>query len=127
MLTYSTYVTALSTLLVIPSSNADFTNILPDCIDYAEQRIYRELNLLSTVIRDPSQALTPGSRNFTLPVAQGAFVVVNRINAITPAGSAPNNGTRNPLTPMSLDVMDAIWPSASGSTLPTGFAGRRLP
>ena len=37
MLTYSTYVTALSTLTVIPSSNSDFQNILPDCIDYANR------------------------------------------------------------------------------------------
>lgn len=121
-LNYSTYVTGLSTLLVIPSTNTDFQNILPDCIDYAEQRIYRELNLLATVIRDASQALTPSSRDFVLPTAQGAFVVVNRINAITPAGSTPANGTRNPLTPMSLDVLDAIWPSNTGSALPTGFA-----
>lgn len=121
-LNYSTYVTALSTLLVIPSNNDDFVSILPDCTDYAEQRIYRELNLLATVIRDASQALTPSSRDFVLPTAQGAFVVVNRINAITPAGSTPTNGTRNPLTPMSLDVLDAAWPSNTGSALPTGFA-----
>lgn len=121
-LTYTTYVTALSTLTTIPSSNSDFTAILPDCIDYAEQRIYRELNLLSTVIRDASQALTPASRDFTLPTAQGAFVVVNGVNLITPAGSTPANGSRNRLTPMSLDVLDVIWPSSAGSTLPAGFA-----
>ena len=121
-LNYSTYVTALSTLLVIPSSNTDFTNILPDCIDYAEQRLYRELNLLSTVIRDASQALTPSSRDFVLPAANGAFVVVNGINAITPAGSTPANGTRNRLVPLSLDTLDTIWPSSVGSGLPTGFA-----
>ncbi len=122
MLTYSTYVTALSTLTVIPSSNSDFTNILPDCIDYAEQRIFRELNLLTTVIRDASQSLTPSSRDFTLPTAQGAFVVVNGVNVITPAGATPANGTRNRLTPMSLDVLDTVWPSNVGSALPTGFA-----
>lgn len=121
-LTYSTYVTALSTLTVIPSSNTEFTAILPDCIDYAEQRIYRELDLLSTVVRDASQALTPNSRNFTLPTAQGAFVVVNGINAITPAGTAPDGGTRNPLTPVSRDYLDLVWPSVTGTGLPTAFA-----
>ena len=121
-LTYSTYVTELSTMLVIPSTNTDFQNILPGCIDYAEQRLYRELNLLATVIRDASQALTPSSRDFTLPTAQGAFIVVNGINAITPAGSTPANGTRNRLVPLSLDTLDTIWPSSVGSGLPTGFA-----
>jgi len=121
-LTYTTYVTALSTLTTIPSSNTDFTNILPDCIDYAEQRIYRELNLLSTVVRDASQSLAPSNRNFVLPTSQGVFVVVNGINVITPAGSAPDTGTRNPLTPQARDYLDLVWPSAIVSGLPTGFA-----
>lgn len=121
-LTYATYVTALSTLTTIPSSNTEFQAILPDCIDYAEQRIYRELNLLSTVVRDASQALAPNSRNFTLPTSQGTFVVVNGINVITPAGTAPDNGTRNPLTPVSRDYLDLVWPSATGTGLPTAFA-----
>lgn len=122
MLTYSTYVDALSTLLVIPSSNADFQTILPDCIDFAEQKIYRELNLLSTVVRDSSQALTPGVRDFSLPTAQGIFVVTNGINVITPAGSTPTNGTRNQLVPVSRDYLDNVWPSVSGSTVPSYFA-----
>ena len=123
-LNYSSYVTALSTLTNIASTNIDFQNILPDCIDYAEQRCYRELNLLSTVIRDASQALSPGSRNFTLPTSQGTFVVVNRINAVTPAGTAPDGGTRNALLPVSLDYLDNVWASADATYtgLPTAFA-----
>ncbi len=121
-LTYSTYITALSTLTVIPASNADFQNILPDCIDYSEQRIYRELNLLSTVVRDASQSLAQNNRNFVLPTAQGVFVVINGINVITPAGSSPDNGTRNPLMPQARDYLDLVWPSANVSGLPTGFA-----
>lgn len=121
-LTYAAYKTALSTLLVIPESNADFLAILPDCIDYAEQRIYRELDLLSTVIRDSSQSLTPSNRNFTLPTAQGIFVVVNGINVISPASTQPDAGTRNQLTPTSRDYLDAVWPDSTVSGLPTGFA-----
>lgn len=121
-LNYTSYVTALSTLTNIPATNTDFLAILPDCIDYAEQRIYRELNLLQTVVRDSSQSLTPGARNFTLPTSQGVFVVVNGINAITPASTDPASGTRNPLTPVSRDYLDMVWPSVSGSGLPTAFA-----
>ncbi len=121
-LTYSTWVTAVSTLTTIPSSNADFTNILPDCIDYAEQRIYRELDLLQTVVRDSSGSLTPNSRNFALPTAQGTFVVVNNINVITPAGTTPDNGTRNQLVPTTESHLDIAWPSVTGATLPTYFA-----
>ncbi len=122
MLTYSTYVTALTTLINIPSIDASFQAILPDCIDYAEQRLYRDLNLLATVTRDASQALTPASRNFTYPTANGVFVVTNGLNVITPAGSTPDNGTRTRLVPTSLDVLDMIWPSSVGSAVPTYFA-----
>ena len=121
-LNYTTWVTAVSTLTTIPSTNTDFTAILPDCIDYAEQRIYRELNLLQTVIRDSSQSLTPNARLFNLPSANGMFVVVNGINLITPAGTAPDSGTRNPLTPVSRDFLDLAWPSANVTALPTYFS-----
>lgn len=121
-LTYTTYVSALSTLLVIENTNPDFQIILPDAIDYAEQRILRELDLLSTVVRDATANLTPGDRNFTLPSVQGIFVVVNGINAITPAGSTPGVGTRNPLTPTSLNYLDMVWPDSTVSGLPSAFA-----
>lgn len=121
-LNYTTYVTAISTLTEIPSSNTDFTTIFPDCIDYAEQRIYRELDLLNTVVRDSSATLTPNSRNFSLPTSIGIFLVVNGINIITPAGTVPASGTRNPLTPTSRDFLDLAWPSVTGATLPTKYA-----
>lgn len=119
---YTEYVTALSNLTAIPSDDTSFTGIIPRCIEYAEQRIYRELNLISTVVRDSSASLTPGSRNFTLPTSQGTFVVVNGINAISPAGSSPTEGIRNPLTPISLPTLDMIWPSSTGTGLPKYFA-----
>lgn len=121
-LTYSTYVTALSELTVIPAANTDFIAILPNAIDYAEQRIYRELNLLSTVVADASAALTAGNRNFSLPTANGVFVVVNGINAITPVATVPDSGTRNQLIPVAKEFLDSVWPSSTGSTLPQYFA-----
>ncbi len=47
--TYNTYVVALKTMIVSSPSDVPFDNILPSCIDYAEQRIYRERNLLDTI------------------------------------------------------------------------------
>lgn len=120
---YSTYVTALSELMVIPTTNVDFVAILPSIIDYGEQRIYRELDLLQTVVRDSSAALTSGNRNFTLPTSVGTFVVVDGINVITPSSvTNPELGLRNPLTPISRDFLDVAWPSSTGSTVPEYFA-----
>lgn len=122
-LTYSQWVTEVSTLMAVQSSDANFTLILPGCIDYAEQRIYRELDLLQTVVRDSSNALTPNSRNFVLPTTQGIFVTLTGINVITPAGTtSPDSGTRNPLTPVSREFLDFSWPDSSTAAQPTKFA-----
>lgn len=120
--TYSTFVTALSNELVVDPTDADFLVILPTIIDYAEQRIYRELDLLSTVTRDTG-TLTIGTRSFTLPSNNGRFVVTNGINVITPsATTVPDNGTRVPLVPVSRDVLDMIWPSTTGAAVPAMYA-----
>jgi len=92
-------------------------------IDDAEQDLYRTLDLLNTVTRDSTAALTAGNRNFTLPSSIGTFVVTQELNVITPAGTAnPDLGTRNPLTPITKEALDFMWPSSTGSAVPTYFA-----
>lgn len=49
---YTSWVSDLSTILVIDSDNAAFQAILPACIEYAEGRIYRELAMLVANVRD---------------------------------------------------------------------------
>lgn len=120
--TYTTYTAALAELMVTDPANPDFVAILPSIIDYAEQRSYRELDLLNTVVRDSSGVFSASNRNFTLPTASGVFVTVLGINAITPAGSPPDTGTRNQLVPTTRDYLDAVWPSVTGTGLPVNFA-----
>lgn len=115
-LTYSTYVTSMANLMPQDSTtNANFTTMLPNMIDDAELRLYRELDLLSTIARDQTAALSPLTRTFTLPQSSGRFVVVDGINVFTPAGLTT---TRNPLTPISREAMDALWPSSTGASVP---------
>lgn len=96
--------------------------ILPSIIDYAEQRLYRELDCLVEDIADSSASTTAGVRDFTLPSAIGVFQIVSNINIITPASTAPGSGTRNALTPVSRSVLDWSWPSSTGSGVPSQFA-----
>lgn len=104
------------------STDPNFVGILPSCIDYAEQRIYSELDLLDTVTRD-SAPLTTGSRNFTLPQNNGQFVVTNGFNLITPATTTnPDLGTRVQLIPISRDYLDNVGGSPSFTGTPTNFA-----
>lgn len=101
------------------AADADYQTVLPSIIDYSEQRIYRELDLISTVTRDTSASLTANSRNFTLPTANGRFVVVSGLNLLSAGVRVAQ------LDPASLDYLDASWPSetaASASTVPQYFA-----
>lgn len=120
-LNYTTYQTALASLAVTSASNADFQTILPNVIDYAEQRIYRELDLVSTIVRDSSAAFVPLSRNFALPHANGQFVTVQEVNVITPISTAPDSGTRNQLTATTKEFLDATWNSVTGAGVPRWF------
>lgn len=124
-MTYSQFVQRLMSAAVTTTQDTPFLDYLPNIIDLAEQRCYRDLDLLSTVVRDTGSSCTANSRNFTLPQTNGRFVVVNGINIVTPVGSTTANGTRNRLTQTSLDVLDNFWPSetaASATTVPTNFA-----
>lgn len=120
-LTYSTYVSTLSTLLVVSSSDADFQTVLPSIIDDAELRIYRDLDLLNTSTRSTT-TLTAGNRNLTLPSYNGTVVVCDEINVITPVSTQPDSGTRNQLVPASDELLNALWPSVTGSTVPQYWA-----
>lgn len=124
---YSDLTTALGDLMVVqitsagsatPSNDTNFNNILPRIIDDAEQRIYRELDFLYSRTVDSSTSLTQNLRTATMPTAN-IFVVVQKINVITPAATSPSAGTRIPLERVSEDVLDIIWPKEQGGTANT--------
>lgn len=130
-MTYSEFVTALADLMVLgetitdpasatPSTDTNFNDILPSIITYAEQRIYRELDLLATV-SSPAATLVAGSRSVAIP---GSLIVVQEVNVITPAGYNPNQAgsTRVPLQRVSLDVLNFQWPSTTQTGVPEIFA-----
>lgn len=117
-LTYTTNQQQLANLMVISTTDANFVIMLPGAIDYAEQRIYRELDLLYTIVTDSSAALTVSNRNFTLPTDQGVYIVVNDVNLITPAGTPASTGSRTPLVPVSQAAIDMMWPASTADTGP---------
>ena len=112
-LTYSQFVTDLANMLVVPSTDPNYLLVLPNIIDDAEQRIYRELDLLSTIVRDQTGTLTPNSRNFTFPQH---FVVNEEVNIFAPAGTTVN---RMPLVPVSKEFLNAVWANEASTTTPS--------
>jgi len=117
--TYATFVSALSTEVNISSTETNFVIILPTIIDQAEQRIYRDLDLLSTIVSDTSATTSANQRSFTLPQDQGRFVTVQSINIFN------SSNERVPLTKVSREAIDLLWPSetaASATTIPSKYA-----
>lgn len=111
--TYSTWLSAVAGALPISPTDTNFLAQVPTAIDYGEQRIYRELNLLNTDQVDASTVLTPSQRTASIPQT---FIVVNSMALLTPAGATQANGTRKPLTQVSVEVVNALWPAANAST-----------
>jgi hypothetical protein len=94
-----------------PSSDPNFNAILPRAVEQAEQRIYRELDLITTTISATAN-LTAGQRNIAMP---GGIIIVNDLNVITPAATAPDAGTRNPVERVSLSFLNAVAPTAAAT------------
>lgn len=118
--TYTQFVAALANRMAIQNvASPAFQTELPNIIDAAEQRCYREVDLQDARIVDASASLTPNSRTFTLPQTVGRFVVAEQINIITPVGTTVANGTRVPLIPVSRDSLDQMWPSELAITTPS--------
>lgn len=120
-LNYATNKQALQTLLVIPQDNIDqnFENMIPRGIEYAELRIYRELDFLTTNTA-ATTALVSGNRNVAMP---GSIIILDDVNVVTPSSqTSPDAGTRNPLERVSLDFLNAVWSNGATTGLPKVYA-----
>ncbi len=120
-LTYADYVTQIATLAVVSPTDTNFLIALPMAITYAENRIYRDLDLLATVMTNATKAFTANNRSVSVAIAD--FVTLQQVNVITPYGiTNPELGTRNPLLPVTKEYLDNQWPSSAGVAIPTSFA-----
>lgn len=121
-LTYATTLTTLANLMGEDPTDPNWLQFVPSMIDYAEGRLYRELDLLAATVSDRTGALSTGTRNFILPSSAGRFQTVDAINVFSPVSTFT---LRNPLTSVSVDAMNWMWPSdqaLSGYPIPVNFA-----
>lgn len=119
---YSELKTSLETYLVIQDATgvANFESILPRIIEYAEKRIYRELDLLATRTSDSTGTSTAGSRAVPIP---DALLVIEGLAIITPAGAFPTDSgaQRIPLLRTTRAFIDTTWPIESNTKAPAPF------
>jgi hypothetical protein len=120
-LTYSSFVNQIQVLTEFNAADPNFTAALPGAISYAEDRINRELNLLTTVASNSSLHLTAGSRQLAFSTAN--VNVLKQVNVITPYTTTnPELGTRNPVTPVDESFLDLVYGSAANPGVPANFA-----
>ena len=124
--TYSNFCSAVGDLLIVPitspttaspSSDPNFNTILPRAIEYAEQRMYRELDLMQTF----TSAQVPTTANVRSINVPASMIVLNSLYVITPAGASKDDvgAVRNVVLRTSIDGLNFIWPSGQ-STAGTG-------
>lgn len=121
--TYASFQTALALEMVVPNANVNepnFVAILPTIIDYAEQRLYRELDLLAGTLLQVVPT-TANVRLFDLSQAPVYILAVERMRVLLPAGATALNYTSAPpLTPVSVEYLDAVYSGATPG-VPTQF------
>ena len=115
-MTYDSYVASLANLMAADPATPEFQIFLPDCIYYSEKRIYRELDLSSTVyVADKN--LTANDRLFTFPpAAYGSFITALGINIII-----PNPPQRIQLQPVSISFLNSVYGMANTAGVPKYF------
>lgn len=131
---YSQFVNAVADILILletivdptsatPSSDVNFNTILPRAIEYAEQRMYRELDLLQTGV-SLTAAASLNVRAVTIPAG---MIVINSVNVISPSGVVSSDPTakRNALIRVSQEGLNFFWPQGQVSVagcLPRWYA-----
>lgn len=119
----ASYVQQIAEMAVVSQTDSNFVAILPMMITYAENRIYRDLDLLSTVTANTSFSTVANNRNVILP--DGTFVTYQEVNVITPAGQTNPNAsgaTRTALLPTTKEFLNQVYNSGTTATIPAYFA-----
>ena len=112
--TYSDFVANAAQLCAIDPLDADFLAILPAAIQYAEERINRDVDMEASVAASAAYSLVTGNRTITLGTSD--FTIVDRLNFIS-----PGTGFRNVMLAVSPVFLDIVY---GGYTPPTiGKAG----
>ncbi len=104
---------------------ADFTTLLPLTIEFAEDRILRDMVLLGVRTANSTLITAAASRVLNLSAMTGSIILIPEgVALITPTGTTnPALGTRVPYDLVSLDMVDLLWPTEATIVAPDGAGG----
>lgn len=111
---YTAYKQQIATMAVVPVDDPNYLIVLPQMINYAELRIQRDLDFLSTQVENTSYSLTANNNTLTIPTS--SFVTLQTVQVVD------GGGLRQPLTSVTKDFLQNMWGNATGASLPTYFA-----
>lgn len=103
----TSYVTQIATMAVVQSTDPAFQLILPQMITYAENRIYRDLDLL---ISQTTNAYTLTGNNIDIP-ASSLITVQNVV-------LADGSGNSYPLLPITRDFANNVYGNNATTDVP---------
>lgn len=127
--TYTSLQKALALFLGIPNADPttpNFAAALPSIIDYAEQRCYNDLDLLAQVLGPVFVNTAAGSRviDFSTVLQNGLpLLIVEQAKVLSPIPNPSPNTPSQPVTPVSIDFIDAVYNDVTLGT-PKHFAMR---
>lgn len=99
--------------VVTPSNQPEFTALIPMMLNYAEQRIQRDLELLNVQIMRGPYTLTQGNNQLNVPPSDILVIQDVLVNI---------GGTPTPMHPVSKAYMLTVWPATSTPAPPKVFA-----
>jgi len=111
---YNDYVQQIATMAVVPVSDANYQIIIPSMISYAELRMQRDLDFLSTQISTTAYSFT--ASNGTLTIPQSQFVTTETLEVIDGTGAS------YPLLPVTKEYIQNVYGSGSTVGLPQYYA-----
>jgi hypothetical protein len=112
----TSYITQISDMAVVEPTNTVFLEILPQMITYAENRIYRDIDLLSTQVPRTYQC-TAGNNILSVPT--GDFITVQTVSINT------SGTTFKPLIPTTKEFIRNVFDNfdpLTGQGVPKYFA-----
>ena len=125
MYTYTAFQTALAIEMAVPNNDpadVQFVAVLPTLVDQAEQRCYRDLDLLAATSTQ-TLALTAGSSTLDFSTLIPNLLILEDINIVVPAGTTnPELGERIPAYPVSKEWLRMTFGVSGVRGIPTYFA-----
>jgi len=109
----TSYITQISDLAVVEPTNSVFLEILPQMITYAENRIYRDIDFLSTQVAR-NYTLASGSNQLAIP--DGDFITIQTVS-INNTGQA-----YKPLLPVTKEYIRNVYGDPTYTSTPLYFA-----